>query len=52
MKEWILIFVIGDAGGAIAVNNASTVTIITSTFTKNAAENGGAVFIEQVAPRF
>lgn len=40
--------IVGDAGGAIAVNNASTVTVITSTFTNNAAENGGAVFIEQV----
>lgn len=35
-------------GGAIAVNNASLVTIITSTFTNNQAENGGAIFIEEV----
>ncbi len=36
------------AGGAIAANNASLVTIITSTFTSNVAENGGAIFIEEV----
>ena len=37
-----------DAGGAIAANNASAITIITSTFTSNMAENGGAIFIEEV----
>ncbi len=29
----------------MAANNASTVQIITSTFTENQAENGGAVYI-------
>ena len=40
--------VIGDAaaGGAIAVRNASTIQIITSAFTENVAENGGAVYLE------
>ena len=36
-----------SAGGAIAARNASTVQIITSTFTENQAENGGAVYLEQ-----
>ena len=34
------------AGGAIAVRNASTIQIITSAFTENVAENGGAVYLE------
>ena len=33
------------AGGAISANKASTVQIISSTFTENQAENGGAVYI-------
>lgn len=34
------------AGGAIALNNASSVVITTSTFSENVSENGGAVFME------
>jgi predicted outer membrane repeat protein len=34
------------AGGAISARNASTVEIITSSFTENVAENGGAIYLE------
>lgn len=34
------------AGGAIALNNASSVVVTSSTFTENVSENGGAIFVQ------